>query len=342
MVTIVHTDSYVINSENFRNLNDQLKNGCVLVQGYGIRNPAAVHYEAFPFSYSGKFVLNAFSCNGKLKGFFVCNIDSTKQKWISHKGVQNLEEILNLKETCGYITFVNTGVGDIGCEQYDPNVHLVKPKRNSGAKERRRSSQAPSVSSVSSSEYIVCFEELTFIPHLIRPYHLLYIHFIFLLNQPNPIAKTLPELASPMDGSEITSFNLAKTLPNTLSLKSPDENHFAMTSQNQSPANVYRSDDCNEILAKELEQLDVNEMRMDRSPDSERYNLVSQSSIEIEFCDPGDKNGDELSSIDEEPQPPYSEEWTILDVHFGIPLFDIDCNTRICENLVKNLCNDQT
>lgn len=54
LVTIVHTDSYMINSENFRNLNDQLKNGCVLVQGYGIRNPASVHYEAFPFSYSGK------------------------------------------------------------------------------------------------------------------------------------------------------------------------------------------------------------------------------------------------------------------------------------------------
>lgn len=53
LVTIVHTDSYVINTENYRNLNDQLKNGCVLVQAYGIRNPAAVHYEAFPFSYSG-------------------------------------------------------------------------------------------------------------------------------------------------------------------------------------------------------------------------------------------------------------------------------------------------
>lgn len=35
------------------------------------------------------------------------------------------------------------------------------------------------------------------------------------------------------------------------------------------------------------------------------------------------------------------QEWTILDVHFGVPLFDIDCNTRICENLVKNLCDDR-
>lgn len=117
--------------------------------------------------------------------------------------------------------------------------------------------------------------------------------------QPNPAVKNLAELASPMDGSEITSFNIAKNLPN-LSLKSPDENHFAITPQNLSPANVYRSDDCNEILAKELEQL--NEMRIDdRSPDdSERAHLVSQSSIEIEICDT-DKP-DDLDSIEEEPQ----------------------------------------
>jgi hypothetical protein len=30
-----------------------------------------------------------------------------------------------------------------------------------------------------------------------------------------------------------------------------------------------------------------------------------------------------------------------MDVHFGIPLFDVDCNTRICQYLTKNLCNDE-
>lgn len=49
LVTIVNTDSYIISSENYRSLNDQLKNGCVLVQGFGIRDPAEVRYEAFPF-----------------------------------------------------------------------------------------------------------------------------------------------------------------------------------------------------------------------------------------------------------------------------------------------------
>lgn len=54
LITIVSTDSYVIHSENYRTLNDALRNGCMLVQGYGIRNPATIHYEAFPIQYSGE------------------------------------------------------------------------------------------------------------------------------------------------------------------------------------------------------------------------------------------------------------------------------------------------
>jgi hypothetical protein len=54
LVTIVQTDSYVINSANFRSVNDQLKNGCVLIQGFGIKNPGELKYEAFPFDLNGK------------------------------------------------------------------------------------------------------------------------------------------------------------------------------------------------------------------------------------------------------------------------------------------------
>lgn len=35
------------------------------------------------------------------------------------------------------------------------------------------------------------------------------------------------------------------------------------------------------------------------------------------------------------------KEWTVLDVHFGVPLFDVDCNTRICEYIVKHLSSDE-
>lgn len=100
-----------------------------------------------------------------------------------------------------------------------------------------------------------------------------------------------------MDGSEITSFNIAKkTLNAASSLQSPDENHFAVTPENRSPSNVFRSEDCNELLAKELAKLDETTMD-DHSPD-DRFNLVSQSSIEIEFTN----EKDSVSRTDVEPE----------------------------------------
>lgn len=95
-----------------------------------------------------------------------------------------------------------------------------------------------------------------------------------------------------MDGSEITSFK--KPLNVASSLKSPDENHFAITPENRSPSNVFRSEDCNELLAKELAELDET-IRDDQSP-NDRFHLVSQSSIEIEFTH--EKETDSVSQIE--------------------------------------------
>lgn len=54
LVTIVNTDSYVLNTNNFKSINKQLKNSCVLLQAYGLRSPGELCYESFPFDESGK------------------------------------------------------------------------------------------------------------------------------------------------------------------------------------------------------------------------------------------------------------------------------------------------
>ncbi|KAG4067688.1 hypothetical protein HA402_005460 [Bradysia odoriphaga] len=272
LVTIIHTDSYVINSENYRSLNDQLKNGCVLVQGYGIRNPADIHYEAFPFNKS----------------------DSSKVKWSKHKGMEKLNQVLNMENTCGYVTFVKTGVPDLGCESYDENVSLARPKSR---KERKNSSIGGAI------------------PRMV--------------NSPSVQSITLQ---SPVD--EVTSFNVTKKSDTTFTLKSPNEDYFAVTPLNSSPANVFRSDDCNELLAKELAGLEENSSDQD---DDKSKGLYSQSSIEIPFDNHSINEEEDILSESKEF---FGEEWTILDCHFGIPLFDVDCNTRICEYIVRNLCND--
>ncbi|KAH8379524.1 hypothetical protein KR009_005427 [Drosophila setifemur] len=226
LVNILHSDSYVLNSESFRNVNEQLKNGCVLLQGYGIRTPGALHYESFPFQPT----------------------DTRQAKWAAHRAVQRLSNLLDLRQQCGYITFLNTGVPDLGCEDYELKVRL-KPQQR-----LKRSSLVP------------------------------------------------PSQPSNVPISE---------------LKSPDENHFAATPEH-GPANEFTSPDCSQVLASELAKC------------SSRADLLSQSSVEI--------------PMDEELSPPgeedATEDWTVLDVSFGVPLFDVDTNTRICEQLVRGLCSD--
>lgn len=120
-----------------------------------------------------------------------------------------------------------------------------------------------------------------------------------------------------------------------IKLKSPDEDHFANSPRNNSPSNVYRSLDCNELLEKELEDLRIKDSSVPQDECKVSKYLVSQSSVEIDIGQ-GNQNKDE-----EEEEPEFmGEEWTILDVNFGVPLFDVDCNTRICQYF-KNLATEE-
>ncbi len=137
--------------------------------------------------------------------------------------MEKLGQVLNFENTCGYLTFVKTGVPDLGCESYDENVSLARPK----SRKDRKSSSVGGI-----------------IPQM----------------ENSPSIQSIP-LQSPMD--EITSFNLIQKTENTFNLKSPNEDYFAVTPLNSSPANVFRSDDCNELLAKELAGLEDNSSDQD-------------------------------------------------------------------------------
>ncbi|GAB0089898.1 fam91a1 [Sergentomyia squamirostris] len=298
LITIIHTDSYVLNTDNFLTLNEQLKNGCVLVQGYGIMHPGEIRYESFPFLGNGKHSIGGSDFTFSFFTHFPILESYHKRNWVKHPAVKKLSHQLNLTSTCGYLTFLNTGVPDLGCESdHDVNVRLKRPERRRG----RRNSGHPDVVQTMDDSIISKDDSIP----------------------PTPTAP-VGELLTPLDGSEIT---IHKSKSNDLTkLKSPDEEHFAVTPKSASPSNVYRSDDCNEVLATELAELAQCESRYGKE-------LVSQNSIEIAITN----IPDEISGKAE-----YSgENWTLMDVNFGVPLFDVDCNTRICESLVKHLVSDE-
>lgn len=212
-------------------MNDQLRLNHVMVQGYGIRQPGELCYEAFPFD----------SSNGK----------GSKTVCKNQKAVDKLCDNLNLKNVCGYITFVRSGVPDWGCEDFEMDIHLQRPKSKK--------------------------------PGRVVP---------ALVNIPKDMS--FQDLQSPMDSTEITSFNKNKTIIESsgLTLKSPDENYFAASPKDASPSNVFRSTDCNELLQQEIENMSIEEKEL-KIP----RNMVSQSSIEIEL---GNDDSERMEDVREE------------------------------------------
>lgn len=198
-----------------------------------------------------------------------------------------MKKHLNFANTCGYITFLKTGVKDIGCEEDVVDVRLQRPQR-------RRSSVAGK-------------------GHAKREMN------IPVTQQPGEGGEKrketvgVAELLSPNDDVDISTFQRRFT--------SAEEEHFGTVVESPpsggSPANEYRSADCNELLESELDTLS-----------SGGRKLISEASIEI--------------PIDAEPAAPVGEvyegeDWTVLEVQFGVPLFDFDCNTRICQTLARSL-----
>ncbi|XP_053669563.1 protein FAM91A1 [Anopheles marshallii] len=216
LITIVNTDSYVLNSEKFYTLNEHLKNECLLIQGYGINEPAKVHYEPFPF-----------------------DINDENNRWGQHAAWNGLSQIVNMEQTFGYVTFINTGVPDLGCDNYNPSVVL---KRTSNKKQK--SAEKPDESSKAITE---------------------------------------PVKLSTTDEEE--------TMPDRLST----------------------ADEANGVVEEVNDKLAVLQTaESDSDTEISRKNSLQNA----------------------------AEEWTILDINFGIPLFDVDCNTKICQYILQRLCID--
>ncbi|XP_053680383.1 protein FAM91A1 [Anopheles nili] len=218
LITIVNTDSYVLNSEKFYTLNEHLKNECLLIQGYGINEPAKIHYEPFPF-----------------------NIDDENNPWGQHTAWNCLSQVVNMEKTFGYVTFIKTGVPDLGCNDYNQAVLL---KRTGDKKQKHISKQE---------------------------------------NDPKSNMTTSAENAD--DAVDNSAGDQSST-----------------------------TEDRNEI-AEEI-----------NGTISVLQTAESDSDTEISR-----KNSLQNAA----------EEWTILDINFGIPLFDVDCNTKICQYILQRLCVDE-
>lgn len=96
----------VLPVSNLLHINTALQYSAVFVQAYGVLQTAETVIVPFPIQ--------------------------EDSKWLKHPAVCNLKEEIDLEHSCGYLTMVNIGVKDLGCEKRDRNVRLGKHKNNNG------------------------------------------------------------------------------------------------------------------------------------------------------------------------------------------------------------------
>lgn len=105
LVTTWCQEPTVLNVSNIMHVNSALQYSSVLIQAYGVMSPAETIIIPFPIE---------------------------DKDWINHPAILNVSEFIDLEHSCGYITMVNIGVKDLGCENRDVNVRLGKIKPSSG------------------------------------------------------------------------------------------------------------------------------------------------------------------------------------------------------------------
>ncbi|CAH1109255.1 unnamed protein product [Psylliodes chrysocephalus] len=292
----------VIPIANILYVNATLQFSPVLIQAYGVHQPAQTHIIPFPF----KPITPSKVKDNRLKE------QPTDVSFREHRAVKYLQEIVDLEHNCGYLTFGNIGVLDFGCPNREMQVRLGRNNRTAGTG-FVKPGKAKTENNNQTEPLTITNENFTF-------------------------QQSTPEKSNNLDTK----------------LQSPLESHFAVTpvsnnSQSSSPANGFTSQEGSNLLQEELDHLVISE----EVKENMNLELTLKSSISIDgLVSPLDENismfvrdkpseiiqndANEPKKIEEESETEQNpaEVWTLLDCHFGIPLFDVNANTKICDTLV--------
>jgi hypothetical protein len=110
----------------------------------------------------------------------------------------------------------------------------------------------------------------------------------------------------------------------------------ACTRTSNSPVNGFTSEDCADILEQELDILCGEWSPKIKSPQYVQRKVYAESDVERNLkvdIDIGTRDSKTLG-VDIEVEGKH-EQWTLLDCCFGVPLFDAEANSRICEAIVS-------
>lgn len=110
----------------------------------------------------------------------------------------------------------------------------------------------------------------------------------------------------------------------------------AGTRTSNSPVNGFTSEECADILEQELDNLCGERSPKVKSPQYVHRKLYGETDAERNLkvdVDVGTR-GSKMLGVDRKLED-EQEQWTLLDCCFGVPLFDAEANSQICEAIVS-------
>ncbi|GBP22606.1 Protein FAM91A1, partial [Eumeta japonica] len=321
--------------------NSALRRGPVMLQAIGVRQPAALKHVMFPPDGDN-------------------SADSVL--WGRHAGLRRLARRLRLARSAGYVTLADVGVPDLGCAHPPPAVQLALPRKR---KETCGTAKPISEVSLSSSECGDMSKEEFMRTSNVRLQSPIESHFAI---TPSTESKN----SSPANGftsvecgqllcEELDSLAIIDTKNKHRSkesiacsddlvpihscstsiedLKDKTDVHSKETSR--SKESIACSDDLVKIEGP-IESLEIEKNPANLlSPAEETISMFTQLSDKLSEIGAaeGDSGVDVHNLSDEETCRP--EKWTILDLQFGIPLFEETLCERICRCIVERLAKPE-
>ncbi|XP_044756483.1 protein FAM91A1 isoform X2 [Coccinella septempunctata] len=308
LVTTWLHEPAIIPISNVIHVNAALQYAPVLIQAYGVHQVASTKVVPFPFR-----------PDTPVKGGCELNTDYRFRK---HPASRILNDIIDIERNCGFLTFVNIGVLDFGCSNREPTVRLVNNTKRSmaGHSKIERLKPASSMNPV----------------------------------EPTSLSNENYSLTGKKRSIESSSKEVDKTKGSKVQDLSDKGYNCNTNEENHSgaPKNGFISEENSKILREELEGLSkddkvlnkedsmldkVLELRLSTTFSME--GLVTPSEEHVSMFTRESNSKEDLVKEEEKEK---GEVWTLLDCHFGVPLFDANANTKICDTIIFGGLTEKT
>ncbi|CAK1550747.1 unnamed protein product [Leptosia nina] len=317
--------------------NSALRRGPVLLQAAGVRSPPHVAHLAFPPA-------------------SLDDIEDPQCLWRKHGGLRRLMRRLRLTRTAGYVTLADIGVPDLGCARPPSTVQLVQTRKKKDICGIAKPVSEISVSSSESTDKTADFKDISRLQSPIES------HFAV---TPTTDSKT----SSPSNGfttveggkllcEELDNLNLDPHrskesiacsddfVPiHSTSISIEDLKHSKLSMSKESITEdivpIHSTTPSVENLKFDKDEKLINQMNDLLSPAEESVSMFTQLSNKLtEISGEGDSGVDTAHNFsDEETCKP--ERWTILDLQFGIPLFDEALCEKVCQSIVDRIAKPE-